>query len=291
MLVPTTQLTVSETSSNITVADFNENLLNVARQIDQLVTEQHAANILALWRIGSLVHEIDNNPEKYLKPEQLSQHVIPSMLLCKATNGAFRLDQCDTARRLFETYSTPAAIEELVQKRCPDKPGWRITSSHVQLLIGVSDPDQRKALENLCAREAYTTKALSLEVNEMRGAGGPRDRSPTAPKGLKQRVYDLVDHQKKFIARSEKLWLSENGLYDAIANTPPEKITDTIRGYVTEALENFSKMHELIQTHQAICQRVSELIEQSENSAYTDANIVIDAPTVEVSDKVGIVTR
>lgn len=294
MLVPNTEISV-QNHNGILISDLHENLAHVARQIDELITEQHAANILSLWRIGELVHEIDNNPAKYLKPEQLSQHAVPSMLLFKAFDRSLRPDQFEMARGLYEAYSTPASIEALIQKRCPAKPGWRITVSHVQLLLSVPDPDQRKVLENLCAQEAYTTKALSVELHERKGAAKIRERSPTAPKGLKQRVYDLVDHQKKFIARSEKLWLSEDGLYDAIANAPPERITETIRGYIAEAAENFEKMYELIQTHQAVCQRVSELIEQTTTDAQPDedysGHTIVDALSSETVDKIGVITR
>lgn len=294
MLVPNTEITI-QNHSEIMISDLHENLAAVARQIDELITEQHAANILALWRIGGLVHEIDNNPTKYLKPEQLSQHAVPSMLLFRAFDRSLRPEQFETARNLFEAYSTPASIESLIQKRCPAKPGWRITVSHVQLLLSVPDPDQRKVLENLCAQEAYTTKALAVELHERKGLAKIRERSPTAPKGLKQRVYDLVDHQKKFIARSEKLWLSEDGLYDAIANAPPGRITETIRGYVAEAVENFEKMQELIQSHQTMCQRVVELIEQApadgqQEEEYGDHRIV-DALASEATDKIGVITR
>jgi hypothetical protein len=294
MLVPNTEIAVQNQSGIIT-AELHDNLAAVARQIDELITEQHAANILALWRIGGLVHEVDNNPTQYLKPEQLSQHAVPSMLLFKAFDRSIRPEQFETARSLFEAYSTPAAIESLIQKRCPAKPGWRITVSHVQLLLTVPDPDQRKVLENLCAQEAYTTKALAVELHERKGPAKMRERSPTAPKGLKQRVYDLVDHQKKFIARSEKLWLSEDGLYDAIANAPPERITETIRGYVTEAIENFEKMHELIQSHQTMCRRISELIEQAPSDDPPEENYaghtIVDAIASEAADKIGVITR
>lgn len=293
MLVPNNEIILTN-SCSIALKDWHENLAAVAQQIDTLITEQHAANIIASWRIGALIHEIDNNPEKYLKPEQQSQHVIPSMLLFTAFDRSIRLDQFETARALFENYPTAEAIESLVHKRCPSKPSWRLTASHVQLLLSVPDPDQRKALANLCAEEAYTTKALAVELQERRGPERVRERSPTAPKGLKQRVYDLVDHQKKFIARSEKLWLSDNGLYDAVANAPPEKITETIRGYVTEALENFEKMQELLQTHQVMCQKISDLIESSdytgaEADSYDSDSAAVSAPA-SVS-KIGTIAR
>lgn len=290
MLVPSSQ--VSTANNIINVTDLNENLVGVINQIDALITEQHAANIMALWRVGELIHEIDNNPEKYLKPEQQSQHVVPSMLLFKAFDNAYKPEQFETARVLYETYSDARAIEELIQRRCPTRPGWRITASHVQLLLTVNDPDQRKVLEERCAREAYTTKALSVELSEIRGEGKLRDRAPSAPKGLKQRIYDLLDHQRKFIARSERLWLNDDGLYDAIVNSPPEKITETMRGYFEEISANFDKLRELVQEHQALCQKVEEFMAKAQAEAAVEENFtVVDEVPTSRKDKIGTIAR
>jgi len=261
----------------VNVGDLHERLVEVIHKIDELITEQHAANIMALWRVGELVHEIDNNSEKYLKPEQQSQHIVPSALLFQAFDQAIRPEQFETARTLYETYSTPVAIEELVNRRCPARPGWRITASHVQLLLTVRDPDQRRVIEDRCAQEAYTTKALSVELNEIRGTEKTREKSPSAPKGLKQRLYDLLDHQRKFIARSEKLWVDDGGLYDTLMNASTTKITDTMRGYMEEITENFDKLNELVQIHQQMCQKVNEFIAKIDAE---EANEVVDAVEV-----------
>jgi hypothetical protein len=244
----------------VNTKDLHENLVNVINTIDKLITDQHAANIMALWRVGELLYEIDNNSTNYLTPEQQSQHVNPSALLANAFNGMYTAENFDTARQLFESYSTEDAIAALVNMRCPTRPGWRLTASHVQMLLTVADPDQRKVLEKQCAKEAYTTKALSVELNEISGKE-PREKRPTAPKGLKQRVYDLLEHQRKFISRSEKLWLEDDGLYDAIMNSPASSVTETMCGYFTEIIENFDKISELVRDHQAICQKVAQFID------------------------------
>jgi hypothetical protein len=290
MLIPVSNTPVGRV---INVDDLHNNLVEVIRKIDELITEQHAANIMALWRVGELIHEIDNSPEKYLKPEQHSQHVIPSMLLFQAFDQSYRPEQFEMARTLYETYSTPAAIGDLIQKRCPSRPGWRITASHVQLLLTVADPDQRKVLEERCAQEAYTTKALSVELNEIRGPGKAREKSPTAPKGLKQRIYDVLEHQRKFIARSEKLWLSDDGLYDTIMNSPADKVTDAMRGYMEEITANFEKLHELVQIHQSVCQRVNEFIAKidEENACAAEEPVIVDAVPASSFHKVQSLTR
>lgn len=268
----------------VNLKDFNENLQNVISQIDELITDQHAANIMAMWRIGELVHEIENNSAKYLTDEQQSQHVNPAALLVQAFNGSYTSDHFEKAQQLFESYSTKAEIENLINLRCPARPGWRITASHVQMLLTVSDPDQRKVLENLCAKEAYTTKALAVELSEISGKESKKERKPSAPKGLKQKVYDLLEHQRKFISRSEKLWVEDDGLYDVLMNAPASKITDTIRGYFVEIIENFDKMHELVQLHQQMCQKVGELMDKLEDAPVVDTNTDEDDSAADVND-------
>ena len=212
---------------NAGIGDLHENLQHIVARIDDLMTEQHAANITAMWRVGELIAEIDNNSEKYLTEEQQAKHVSPSALLFHVFHKVYTADQFNNARRLFENYATKEAIDALINRRCPARPGWRVTASHVQLLLTVQDPEQRKVIEDKCAEEAYTTKALAVELHELLGIAKKKDRSPSAPKGLKQRVYDLLDHQRKFIARSEKLWLEDDGLYTELMNTSATKLTPT----------------------------------------------------------------
>jgi hypothetical protein len=213
-----------------------------------------------MWRIGKLLTEIDNEPEHYLTPAQHAKHVSPSALLFHVFHKIYAPDQFNTARALYENYSTKEAITALIEMRCPARPSWRVTASHVQLLLSVQDPEQRKVIEERCAQEAYTTKALSVELNEMRGEK-TGTRTPSAPKGLKQRVHDLLEHQRKFISRSEKLWLEDDGLYDSLMNSSPTRVTDTIRGYMEEVTANFDKLAEMVQTHQTMCQRFAKILD------------------------------
>jgi hypothetical protein len=260
----------------INITDLRNSLQSVVYRVTELITDQHAASITAMWRIGELLSEIDNEPEKYLTEEQLSNYVSPSALLLNAFNKIYTRDSFESARQLYENYPTNAAISNLINKRCPTRPTWRITASHVQLLLTVPDPDQRKVLEDRCAAEAYTTKALATELSELRG-NEKKTRKLSTPKGLKQRVYDLLEHQRKFIARSEKLWLSDDGLYDALMNASPTEITETIRGYMDEIAENFYKMQELIDTHKVFCARFDSQHAPDRDVENTDtANNTID---------------
>ncbi len=271
----------------IDVTNLHSNLQNVITRVTELVTEQHAANIMAMWRVGELLTEIDNNPDAYLTEAQKTQHVNPSALLFQAFHKVYTPDSFNVSRQLYENYPNKDAIQGLINLRCPARPNWRVTASHVQLLLTVSDPDQRKVLEDRCAKQAYTTKALAVELSEIRGEPKKTERAPSAPKGLKQRVYDLLEHQRKFITRSEKLWVEDDGLYDALMNSPADEITETIRGYMAEVAENFFKMQEIIDTHQALCKKFDAHFNSEEDESEEE----VDAGDHESRHKQKGITR
>lgn len=250
--------------------ELNDNLKTVVHAIDNLIEEQHAANILSMWRVGQLLHEIDTNPENYLTEKQRSQHIAPSSLLFRVYDRVYTPEQFSSAIRLHEAYPSEPAIAALVNKRCPTKPNWRITASHVQLLLTVNDETKRQVIEERCVKEAYTTKALAVELRELHGKG-KKERSPSAPKGLKQRVYDLLEHQRAFIARSEKLWMADGGLYDAIAGASPTQLTDTIKGYIAEIRENFEKLAGMVERQHSLCGKMMAHIQSVDVGEDADA--------------------
>lgn len=265
--------------------DMHVNLQKAIHALDDLIAEQHAANIMAMWRVGDLLHDIEVNPDNYLTDEQKSQHVNPAALLYQAYNKVYTPEQFSVALRLRENYPNRPAINALINQRCPTRPNWRMTASHVQLLLTVSDSEQRKVIEERCVQEAYTTKALLVELNELHGdAKKKRDRSPAAPKGLKQRIHDLLEHQRKFLARSERLWLDSDGLYDAIMNASPDKLTATIRGYLNEVDENFTKLQDIVAQHQRFCAQVQRRLSELETTD-DDCDAVDDAAPVVAAKK------
>jgi len=251
---------ISTTSAELVhheLPEMHENLQKVIYAIDDLMAEQHAANIMAMWRVGELLNEIETNPDNYLTDEQKSRHTSPSALLFNVYSKVYTPDQFNMALRLHDNYPSRQAIDALINKRCPTKPNWRLTASHVQMLLTVADEGQRKVIEDRCATEAYTTKALAVELTELHGKDKKKERGPVAPKGLKQQVYDLLEHQRKFITRSEKLWLCDDGgLYDDLMNAAPSKLTDTIRGYMGEIAENFEKLRHLVEIQRNYCGQV-----------------------------------
>lgn len=258
--------------------DMHENLQKAINHIDEMITDQHAANILTMWRVGEIINDLETSPDKYLTDSQKSKHVNPLALLADFFRKTYSVDQFDMARILYENYPSQEAVSSLVNARCPSRPNWRLTASHVQLLLSIPDKEQREVVAERCVKEAYTTKALSVELTELRGAAKRAEKKLTAPKGLKQRVYDLLEHQRKFIARSEKLWLADDGLYDTIMNSSPTQLNETIRGYLSEIDENFEKLQEAVQDHRNMIRRVSEMLEKIDaEAADADTDVMRDA--------------
>lgn len=246
-------------------------LQDVVLEIDQIFSDAQVAGLTAFWRIGQLITRVKNEPEVYLTPEQRSAHVDGASLLIAIFAPVYTADQLRSAVNFFEKYPTESEIHRLLAMRCPERPRWRMTLSHVQLLAQVADEDTRNTLENTCATEAYTARALAMELQEMRGKGANTGRPHAAPKGLKQQLQDLLLHQKRFIARSEQIWLNDDveNVYDTLANTAPEKVDENMRAYFTEICGNFTIMSDMLGDHMATCNRLAELLQGTEGDAET----------------------
>jgi hypothetical protein len=257
-----------ETQNREFIATLTDELQNVVSEIDQIFGDVQVASLTAFWRVGRIINDVKNNPDIYLTQEQRNSNVDGASLLISIFAPVYSADQLRSAVSFYEKYPTESEITRLLNLRCPDRPRWRMTVSHIQLLTQVADDDQRNVLEEKCAEEAYTARNLALELQEMRGKQKNSGRTHQAPKGLKQQLQDLLQHQRRFIGRSEKLWLSEddNNIYDDVANAPPEKLDTTICSYFAELRENFDRMSDLVADHVAMCRKIQEeVIEQLNN--------------------------
>jgi hypothetical protein len=243
-------------------------LQEIVSEIDNLFGDIQVASLTAYWRVGHRISEVKNNPERYLTDQQRSSHVDGASLLVSIFAPVYTADQLRGAVNFFEKYPTEGEITRLLSLRCPDRPRWRLTTSHVQLLSQITDDTQRTTIEEKCAEEAYTARALATELQELRGKQKNSGRTHRAPKGLKQQIHDLLQHQRRFIARSENLWLTENkdNIYDDIVNSSPTKLDETVRGYLTEIVENFDKLGDLISDHVGMCRKVNQELERREES-------------------------
>jgi hypothetical protein len=250
---------------------LTDEMQNVVSEIDQIFGDVQSASLTAFWQVGKLITEVKNEPDKYLTPEQRAAHVDGASLIISIFAPIYTADQLRGAVNFYERYPSEADITRLISLRCPDpdRPRWRLTVSHVQLLAQVADDDHRSKLETKCAEEAYTARSLSMELQELRGKQKNSGRTHRAPKGLKQQILDLMTHQRRFIGRSEKLWLNEaeDNIYDDIANTPPEKLDTSIRSFLAEMTENFDRLGDLVADHVAMCRKINELIEKMDEEA------------------------
>lgn len=240
---------------------------SVVLEIDNLLTDHQAAGMQTYWLVGKLITDVEQAPNVYLTPAQQSANIDAGNLLVHVFEQVYTADQLRTTQRFYQMYPERPDLQALLELRCPERPLWRMTVTHVQVLTTIPDPDQREALTNQCAAEAYTARALALEVQEIRGSKRPNaGRQHAAPKGLKQQVQDLLEAQKRFISRSEKLWLEDDGVYDAIVNAPMQKRSAAIHNFLQEIRENFDKMQDLISTHIALCEKAQDAISEEDTA-------------------------
>jgi len=254
-----------DTQNRAFIATLTDELQSVVSEIDQIFGDVQVASLTAFWRVGRIIVDVRNNPNIYLTQEQRNSNVDGASLLLSIFAPVYSADQLRGAVSFYEKYPSEGEITRLLSLRCPERPRWRMTVSHVQLLTQISDDDQRATLEEKCAEEAYTARNLALELQEMRGKQKNSGRTHQAPKGLKQQLQDLLTHQRRFIARSEKLWLAEDSdnIYDDIANAAPEKLDTAMCSYFAEVRENFDRMSDLVADHVAMCRKIQdEVIEQ-----------------------------
>jgi hypothetical protein len=267
---------------------LTEEMQGVVSQIDQIFSDVQTSSLTAFWQVGHLIMDVKNNPETYLTPEQISSHVDGASLIFAIFAPIYTADQLRGAVNFFERYPSEAEITRLLSLRCPhpDRPRWRLTVSHVQLLSQVADDDQRSTLETKCAEEAYTARNLALELQELRGKQKNSGRTHRAPKGLKQQIMDLLTHQRRFITRSEKLWLSEDSdnIYDDIANAAPERFDSTTRSFLAEVTENFDKLGDLVADHVAMCRQINEMLDKIDEAGDEEEDDDQPAVTKKKSD-------
>ena len=231
--------------------DLTPELQGVIAEIDNLFGDIQVASLTAFWRVGRLIATVEAEPEKYLTAEQVSAQINGAALLISIFAPVYTAEQLRGAVSFFDKYPTEDEIARLLSLRCPERPRWRLTTSHVQLLAQIPSDQQRLAIEEKCAEEAFTAKTLAAELQEIRGKQKGGGRTHQSPRGLKQQVFDLLQHQRRFLDRSASLWLCEDktNLYDAIANAPPASIDETVRGYLTEILNNFSLLTDVVADH------------------------------------------
>lgn len=244
---------------------MTDELRDVVSEIDQIFGDVQVASLTAFWRVGKLITDVKNNPETYLTDEQQASQIDGASLIISIFAPVYTAEQLRGAVNFFERYPSEQEITRLLALRCPDRPRWRMTVSHVQLLAQVSDEDQRTVLEDKCAEEALTARNLAVELQELRGKKKNSGRTHQAPKGLKQQLLDLINHQRRFIARSEKLWLAEDtdNIYDDVANASPERLDEIIVGLFAELRQNFDTMSDMVADHVAMCRKVhDEVISQ-----------------------------
>jgi hypothetical protein len=237
----------------------------VVREIEGFFGEAHAASLTSFWNIGKLIRQVDDEPDNYLTAEQKSAHTDASALLISVFAPIYTADQMRSAETFFERYPSEGQLDRLLELRCPDAPKWRLTMSHVQLLSQIADDDKRTALEEKCAEEALPAKTLAVELQEVRGKKSSGGRGHQAPKGLKNQLHDLLQHVRRFVGRSDSLWLGDENIYDDYVNASPTKRDGVAQQHWEELGEMLTKLSDVVGDHIGMFNKACEALEPDES--------------------------
>ena len=266
--------------SAIASKDMHPALQSVVNEIGSILAAAQAASLKAFWQVGRLITEVRDDPERYLTGEQISAHISADAVVFSIFAPVYSEEQLNNAVRIFDAYPSESEVDRLLGLRCPERPRWRITATHAQLLSQISDDTKRSAVEQRCAEEAYTANMLASELKEARGKPSRESsgRPHEAPRGLKQQLKDLLLHQKRFISRSKSLWLNEesDNIYDVLANTPTDKLTETIESFFAEIEANFSELYDVVCDHAAMCRKIRAALFSETEEVSDDVEDVSD---------------
>lgn len=251
--------------------ELNSALRNIVDEIDSLMSDAQAVGVRAFWNVGRIITEVSGDPDKYLTDQQRADHVDAGSLLISVLTKIYSSDQLYSAVAFFDKYPSEFQLNRLLDMRCPDSPRWRITQSHVNLLTQISDDEQRSALEEKCASNAFTARVLAQELQEIRGKRAGGGRKHKSPKGLKQQLDDLLQYVRKFVGRSQAIWLNddEETLYDVIVNTAPSKLDETVMSKIRELSEKFTELSDAVGSHIQLLNNALRHIDGGDETAET----------------------
>lgn len=230
--------------------ELNAALQSVVREINTLFSEAQEASVTAYWRIGKLISQVAQTPDEYLTDAQKTAHTDPTALIVSSFSPTYSADQLRAAETFYERYPTERELSRLLALRSPTNPSWRISTSHVNLLTQIADDDQRTALEEKCAEEALPAKTLATELQELKGGKASKGGRPhKAPEGLKNQLHDFLQALRRFIGRSESLWLGDESLYDMYVNASPTKRNGVPEQHWAEIGELLGKLSDVVGDH------------------------------------------
>lgn len=262
--------------------EMNKALQAIVGEIDSLFSDAQEASVTAFWEIGRRISQVAQDPDTYLTDAQKAAHVDPTSVLIAQFTPTYSIEQLRAAETFYERYPSERALTRLLALRSPSNPTWRISTSHVNLLTQVADDDKRAALEEKCAEEGLTVKTLATELQEQKGGKTSNGGRPhKAPAGLKNQLHDFLQAMRRFVGRSESLWLGEENLYDAYVNASPTKREGVPAEHWAEIGELLTKLSDCVSDHIGMYNKALEALEPAEDGEEgeeeEDADLTADA--------------
>lgn len=254
--------------------EMNSALQEVVREIDTLFGEAQEASVTAYWRIGRLISQVAQDPDSYLTEAQKAAHTDPTALLISTFTPTYTAEQLRAAETFYERYPSERELRRLLNLRSPTNPSWRISQSHVNLLTQIPDDEQRSALEEKCAEEALPAKTLAVELQEIKGGKASSGGRPhKAPEGLKNQLHDFLQALRRFVGRSETLWLGDDSIYDTYVNASPTKRSGVPEQHWDEIGEMLTKLSDVVGDHIGMYNKALEALKGDEEPEDEDADV------------------
>jgi hypothetical protein len=120
-----------------TEVEMNSKLRTIVREIDGFFTDAQSASLTAFWEIGRRIARVSANPDEYLTQAQKDMRMsVRLRCWCLFLLPCIPRTSCGAPRRFTRNIPSQGELDRLRDLRCPEKPHWRLSTSHVQLLSG-----------------------------------------------------------------------------------------------------------------------------------------------------------
>lgn len=194
---------------------MNGQLKKKCRKIEKMITDTREQNLRFYHGLGSEVHDVRADPEKY-GIDGMTQ-------LERALSTQTRTLR--KARQFFEDYDSEL-LEELISLVHEDT-GFRLHWGHVTYLLGLNTKKQKSDWAKRAVRNLWDPPALHAQIKDRfpdrgRGGGRPHKLPPTVHLQIRQ----MMEVARNFINK-RRLWNDpDENVFENVMQEPPDELVE-----------------------------------------------------------------